>query len=381
LFKSNLRQQRIKAESMGIFLRGNIWWYEFVFHGQRVRVSTGSKSKTLAIKAERKRRRDLEESANGIQAARRPLLFSTASKEWMAANQARWSKSNVSIQEFNLKHLSGSFRSMLLADITPAHIGKYQFKRQQENASNRTINMEVATLRMILKSERLWAVLAQDVKMLPERREVGRALTVEEEARLLAACRKSPSPSLFPAVVIFCNTGLRNAELRCARWAQVDLKKAEFHVGKAKTEGGTGRIVPLNLFAVQAFQFWSAHWPKAQPEDFIFPSEKLRFKGEGSADRGIMTPYKTDFTKPVGSWKKAWSTATKQAKVKCRIHDLRHHFITALSHTETLDTVIQGISGHQSRKMMDLYSHVRTEAMRTAVDQLAIEKAKSVMVQ
>ena len=41
--------------------------------------------------------------------------------------------------------------------------------------------------------------------------------------RLLAACKKSPQPSLYTAVVIFCNTGLRNAELRNARWSQVDL--------------------------------------------------------------------------------------------------------------------------------------------------------------
>jgi hypothetical protein len=35
---------------------------------------------------------------------------------------------------------------MLLTDIEPLDIGKYQSKRQQEKASNRTINMEVSTL-------------------------------------------------------------------------------------------------------------------------------------------------------------------------------------------------------------------------------------------
>ncbi len=134
---------------MSIFKRGERWWYEFEFRGQRIRESTGSDSKTLAIKAERQRRRELEESANGIRAARRPVLFPTAAREWMAANRARWSESNISIQEFNLKHLSAYFGSMLLADITPQHIGKYQGIRQKEGASNRTINMEVSTLRMM----------------------------------------------------------------------------------------------------------------------------------------------------------------------------------------------------------------------------------------
>lgn len=116
---------------MSIFKRGDRWWYEFEFRGQRIRESTSSGSKTLAIRAERNRRRELEESANGVRPARRPVLFSTASREWMAANKARWSASNVSIQEFKLKHLSAYFGPMLLADITAEHIGKYQGVRQK----------------------------------------------------------------------------------------------------------------------------------------------------------------------------------------------------------------------------------------------------------
>lgn len=360
---------------MSLFKRGGRWWYEFVFRGQRIRESTGSESKTLAVKAERQRRRDLEESANGVRAVRRPVLFSIAAREWMAANRARWSTSNVSIQEFNLKHLSVYFGSMLLADITPQQVGKYQGARQTEGASNRTINMEVSTLRMMMKAARLWGAISEDVRMLPERRDVGRALTPDEEKKLLEACRRSPQPSLYTAVVIFCNTGLRNAELRHARWSQVDFLKAEFQVGKAKTEGSEGRLIPLNQAALGAFKSWNTRWPDAEPEDYIFPTEKLMFKGAGTPEQGVMTAYDVDPNKPLGAWKRAWSTAKKQAGVECRIHDLRHHFISALAQTQTPDATIQAISGHLSRKMLDLYSHVRLEAKRRAVETLDIVQA------
>jgi integrase len=363
---------------MGLYKRGEIWWYEFEIRGQRIRESSGSDSKTLAIKAERQRRRQLEESANGIRAARRPMLFSTVAREWMATNRARWSKSNVSIQEFNLKHLSTYFGSMLLADITPQHIGKYQGIRQKECASNRTINMEVSTLRMMMKSAKLWSAIADDVKMLPERRDVGRALSPEEETKLLDACRKSPQPSLYTAVVIFCNTGLRNAELRRARWSQVDFMRAEFKVGKAKTEGSEGRIVPLNLTALTAFKDWRVRWHDAKPSDYIFRSEKLVFKGEGSAERGIMKGYDSDPKKPLGSWKRAWTSAKSVAGVDCRIHDLRHHFVSALAQTQTPEATIQAISGHLSRKMLEHYSHVRLEAKRRAVEALDAMAAQRV---
>jgi integrase len=138
----------------------------------------------------------------------------------------------------------------------------------------------------------------------------------------------------------------------------------------SKTEGGTGRIIPLNQTALQAFKTWRARWPNAQPADFIFPSEKLRFKGEGAAEMGIMSPYDIDLTKPIGSWKKAWNTAKKHARVQCRLHDLRHHFISALAQTQTPDATIQAISGHLSRKMLDHYSHVAAAAKRRAVDLL-----------
>jgi integrase len=220
---------------------------------------------------------------------------------------------------------------MLLIDITPEDIGKYQGLRQKQKASNRTINMEVSTLRMILKASRLWSALADDVKMLPERKDVGRALTADEEKRLREACKKSPQPSLYTAVVAFCNTGLRNAELRRARWSQVDLMRSEFQVGKSKTAGGEGRIVPLNLAALGVLKEWRSRWPDAQPTDFIFPSEKLMYKGQGAAETGKMTSYAVNPSKPLGAWKRGWSSVKKQAGVECRIHDLRHHFISALA--------------------------------------------------
>jgi len=138
---------------------------------------------------------ELEESANGIKPVRRPVLFTTATRECMAANSARWSKSNVSIQNFNLKHLSESFGSMLLADITAEQIGKYQGGCQKQEASSRTIKMEVSTLRMMMKASRLWSAISDDIRMLPERRDIGKApsrkLKGDREQFVHPICRPS----------------------------------------------------------------------------------------------------------------------------------------------------------------------------------------------
>ncbi len=94
------------------------------------------------------------------------------------------------------------------------------------------------------------------------------------------------------------------------------------------------------------------------------------FKGAGSPEKGIMTRYDADPAKPLDAWKRAWSTAKKNAGVECRVHDLRHHFISALAQTQTPDATIQAISGHLSRKMLEPYSHIRFEAKRRAVETL-----------
>jgi site-specific recombinase XerD len=189
---------------------------EFAVRGIRVRETTSTHSKDLAIKAERARRRRIEEAVNGIAAVKRPKKLLESASKWMDENEARWSKKYVIVHNGCLKHLAPYFKSKLLSEITAGDIGKYQNHRKKKGASNRTINIEVATLRMILKSNKLWNAIRDEVHMLPEPEDVGRALSYEEAARLLTACSESSQPSLYPAVVVYCNTGLRSEELRGA---------------------------------------------------------------------------------------------------------------------------------------------------------------------
>jgi integrase len=83
-----------------------------------------------------------------------------------------------------------------------------------------------------------------------------------------------------------------------------------------------------------------------------------------------MTPYNTDPTKPIGSWKVAWTAARASAKVDCRWHDMRHTFVSRMAESHASDATIMSLAGHLSRKMMERYSHTRGEAKRAAIDVL-----------
>src|SRR5580704_16134121 len=108
------------------YVGSKVWTMDFMFHGQRVRESTGTRSKTLAKRIEDKRRRGLEEGAAGLNSKRsRPLLFSVAAAEYLKMKEARWEPKTRLIAENNLDHLLPIFGKRLLSILkltTSGHI-------------------------------------------------------------------------------------------------------------------------------------------------------------------------------------------------------------------------------------------------------------------
>ena len=354
---------------MSVYKRGGKWWYEFSFQGQRIREAAHTTSKTAAIDIERERRRKMELSAGGVRRLK-PLLFSAAAKAWLAES-AHWSDSTREIYKLKLEHLKPVFGKMLLSDIASTDVSRFQRDRQKANASGREINMETAVLRMILRKHRLWHLLEVDYRSLRERDEVGRALTADEVSRLLAGARKSRSRSLYPALVLLLNTGMRVSELRLLRWRQVDMLERKVTVGHSKTRGGGGRVIPLNQTGFEALVEGRAQFDNPRPDHYIFPTERYGLDGESGYQTGAVVVWNRNPEKPIGSWKVAWSACRTTANVNCRLHDLRHAFVSRLAEAEVADATLTALSGWMSRKMLERYSHVRNEAKRSAVNMLA----------
>jgi integrase len=353
---------------MTLYQRGKVWWYEFEFRGQRIRESTHSRTKSIAERIERERRRQLELGVVGLKEHKAPQMFSVSSKKWLEASKTHWSASNYRIESTNLARLVPVFGRKLLSDIHGDDISRYQAARKDEGASPKTINMEVGTLRAILRKHRVWANIQPDVRMLKTRGEIGRALSSDEQHRLLTACKKVRSRSLYPAVLLSLHTGLRNAELRLLSWRQIDFLEKQLIVGRSKTAGGEGRVIPLSETAFNALQEWRREFPDAAPAHYVFPTERYGLAGEDGYLQGTVVPYATDPTKPIGSWKVAWTAARTSAKVNCRWHDMRHTFVSRLAESHASDATIMSLAGHLSRKMMERYSHTRAEAKRSAIE-------------
>ena len=258
---------------------------------------------------------------------------------------------------------------MLLSDISAAEISRYQTRRLAEKASPKTINLEVGTLRAVLRRNRLWAAIQPDIRMLPTRDDVGRAISADEEKKILEACSASRSRSLYPAVTMALSTCMRYSEIRLLQWRQIDFGKRTVTVGKSKTEAGAGRVLPLNERAYTVLQFWAGRFPERQSEHYVFPSE--RYGAAGDAFQACA--YGTDPSKPINRWKEAWEAAKRRASVECRFHDLRHTGCTRMLEAGVPLSVVATIMGWSAAttvRMAKRYGHIGQAAQRQAVEAL-----------
>ena len=141
----------------------------------------------------------------------------------------------------------------------------------------------------------------------------------------------------------------------------MDFIHATITVGKSKTRGGEGRPVPLNDEALEILVEWHSRFPDAQPDHYVFPSERYGFDGEAGHLHGAAAVWGLDPTISMGSMKSAWTSCRKAAGVWCRLHDLRHTFISALGEAGVPESTMKAIAGWMSAKMLERYSTPATK--------------------
>jgi integrase len=325
----------------------------------------------------------LEEGYHGLKKRQAPLSFKSASSAWLEMKKPTVAPRTHGIEKTNLGHILPVLGQKLLTDIDANDISRYQQHRLKQKAratgdqltAPKTINLEVGTIRGILRRYRLWANLQPDVRMLPAPDDIGKALSIEDEKKLLDACAESRSRSLYPAVLLALNTGMRYSELRLLRWNQADLDKRTVRVGKSKTEAGTGRVIPLNDTAAKTLKLWADGFPDREEEHFIFPSERY---GAGG-DTFEPTVYDIQPTKAIGSWKKSWQSIKEDTGVVIRFHDLRHTCVTRMLEGGVPLSVVASILGWSpatTARMAKRYGHIGQVALRQAVDVLDAKPPK-----
>ena len=210
--------------------------------------------------------------------------------------------------------------------------------------------------------------MADDIRPLPMRHNVGRALTHDEELRLLKLAAAKPEwLNARLAAVVALNTTMRAGEIRGLRWQVVDFIERTITVQRNTTKTDAGeRVIPLNAGALAAMlelreRAKLLFGVEPQPEWYVFPHKE-----------GFTKP---DPTRPMSGWRTAWRNLTRaiycpacghlqQPAERCRnekceadirgvrsplhsfrFHDCRHHSITRLCEAQANDSIIREIAG------------------------------------
>jgi integrase len=220
---------------------------EFIIHGKRIQESTGTTSKTVAKEYEKRRRAELERAATGMPTEQKTNRIRTVAevvKPYLAGYELNHRVKSVLFSKGRLEHVRRILGTVLLSDLTEDRIRGYIRQRQGEKVSGRTLNMEVGELSRAIGHP--WSQLWPKVRKLEERKNVGRALSSEDQHTLLDGLKDRRTPHLATLVPLLLLTGMRAGEALSLTWGQVDLIDRTLTVGRAKTSNGTGRTIPIN---------------------------------------------------------------------------------------------------------------------------------------
>jgi integrase len=257
-----------------------------------------------------------------------------------------------------VKRVLGDVR---LSAISARVIEGFQAKRRVEGAGNRTVNMDVGALRQVMKRFKQWRRLEDDVKMLTESggEPVGRVLTSEEQERLFKTAEANTEwEHVYCAAILAANTSMRGVEVKHVRRKDYDSTKRVVHIRTSKNETSK-RVIPLNDSALEAVERMVKRADTlghSSPEHYLWCASQH---------------HKLDPSKPAHKWDTAWRALRDAAGLPgLRFHDLRHTVVTRLLEAGEPDHVVESITGHLSRRMLEHYSHIRLNAKKAALDRL-----------
>ncbi len=369
---------------------------DVTIHGVRYREALDTTDRREALALEKKRVGEIQQGKNasptGREFARKP--FGAAADQFLQERKPHVADRTAVLERNLLSPLRKFFGERPLLRLRAEDIASYQRTRRETGISGRTLNMEVAVLRKMMKRAKVWAVVAEDVRLDRENAgTIARVLTAEQKTLLFdTAASNEEWMVAYCAAVLAVSTTCRGIELKHLRWRDVDLFDRAIQIRRSKTEAGH-RCIPLNtdaLAALARLRTRAEALGSSESDHFVFPAcENQRI----------------DPNRPQKSWRSAWRSlvdkAAKQAGERAaeqaagngndpeearkraasafigekgqrlRFHDLRHQAITELAETGAADATLMAVAGHLSREMLEHYSHIRMAAKRAAVDKLA----------
>jgi hypothetical protein len=130
---------------MGLFKRGDLYWFEFVYGGRRYRESTGVKNQRVAGEIERAYRTALAKGDVGITERKPVPPFRVAMADFLRWSSQAHKKPTHTRYRTSSAALLRCFRDTSLDKITPEEVERFRTTRAREHKTVRGEGKRVKT--------------------------------------------------------------------------------------------------------------------------------------------------------------------------------------------------------------------------------------------
>jgi len=347
---------------MAVYKRNAIYWYQFVFKGERVQESTHLGNKNDARDMEAAHRTRLAKGEVGINEKKTAPTFAVFAPRFTKAIETLCASKPATVSFYQSK-LDALLKYEPLANcpldgIDENMIDGYKVHRSREKSRRKkllspaSVNRELSTLRRLLRLASEWRVIDRVPRIRLLRGEHGRefVLTHEQEKLYLAAA----PVDLADVAILLLDSGLRIGEALSLEWPDVHLEPA------------AGSM----LGSVTAR--WSTTKNSKTRRVSLTERAVAMLRRRGPARTGYVFHRGDGLPLYQAYLNEQHSTVRKLLKLPVEFvpHSLRHTYGTRLGETGTDAFTIMRLMGHSSVTVSQKYVHPTPETMERAVQRL-----------
>jgi integrase len=334
-----------------IFQRGETFWIDYSFRGERYRESSESTKRSDATKLLRKRMAEMGRGKVIGPAEERVMLEELL--RGLTTDYAVNRRKSAARLPGALAHLRDFFGPARAVDVTTDRIRLYIQSRQDEGAANATIRQELSHLKRAFNL----AVQAGTLASRPYIPTINVSNTREgffEVAELERVIAELAEP-LRPVVRFAALTGWRKGEVLPLLWSQVDFAAGEVRLWTSKND--EPRVFPFR---------------DLPPLAGLLEEQRETTRTLERETKTIIPHVFHRKGRPIREMKLAWEGATKRAGLAGWLfHDLRRTAVRNLERAGVSRSVAMKLTGHKTEAVYRRYAIADSRALAEGVGKLA----------
>lgn len=342
---------------MTVIKRGNSYWIDIGFNGERFRKRSPENSYRGAKAYELYFRQKLARG-EPIDKPKKDKIPEKNYKEFSEEFLNNYVKINNKLSEVRSKqsalnvYLIPCFGKQKLSEITSYDVEKFKAERQKQGLSNKYINNLLCILSKSLSIAEEWGLLEKrpKIKHLKVAQQKFDYLSIEESESLLANAN-----GLLKDMILFAlHTGLRFGEIIALTWNDINLKENIVTVSRSVSRGYLGstknnkiRHIPLSNDLVIMLEN-----RRLNKSNLVFPNTVEKFLIQERCRNWLH-----QICKKAGLRKIGW-------------HTFRHTFASRLAENGISMRTIQELLGHADTNTTMRYAHLSPVVLKEAIKTL-----------